>query len=75
MSERDRIAVYGGVDTHRDSHVAAVVDHAGRLLGSAEFGADSPGYGQLERWLRSWGKWFGSGWRAPAATAPASPVI
>ena len=28
----------------------------GRLLGSQKFGADSPGYVQLERWLRSWGQ-------------------
>ena len=28
MSENDRI-VFGGVDTHRDTHVAAVVDAAG----------------------------------------------
>ena len=55
MSKRDQVDVYGGVDTHRDTHVAAVVDDTGRLLESKEFGADSPGYRQLERWLRSWG--------------------
>ena len=31
----------GGVDTHRDTHVGAVVDTAGRLLGSAQFRADT----------------------------------
>ena len=36
--------VYGGVDTHRDVHVAAVVDTAGRVLGSAPFRADVAGY-------------------------------
>ena len=56
MSGRDQVDVYGGVDTHRDIHVAAVVDATGRLLESKEFGADSPGYRQLERWLRSWGQ-------------------
>ena len=46
MSENDRI-VFGGVDTHRDTHVAAVVDAAGRVLGSAPFRADVPGYERL----------------------------
>ena len=32
MSE-DQVIVYAGVDTHRDVHVAAVVDTAGRVLG------------------------------------------
>ena len=40
MSENDRI-VFGGVDTHRDTHVAAVVDATGRVLGLGNrFGAD-----------------------------------
>ena len=39
MSENDRI-VFGGVDTHRDTHVAAVVDATGRVLSSAPFRAD-----------------------------------
>ena len=34
----------GGVDTHRDFHVGAVADTAGRLLGSAQFRADPGGY-------------------------------
>jgi len=56
MPERDQVDVYGGVDTHRDTHVGAVLDDTGRLLGSAEFRADAVGYGQLERWFRSWGR-------------------
>ena len=56
MSGRDQVDVYGGVDTHRDTHVGAVVDATARLLGSQEFGAESSGYVQLERWLRSWGQ-------------------
>ena len=47
--------VYGGVDTHRDVHVAAVVDTAGRVLGSAPFRADVAGYDQLGDWFRSHG--------------------
>ena len=51
----DRAGVFGGVDTHKDVHVAAAVDAAGRLLGTAEFAADSRGYDQLAGWLQSWG--------------------
>ena len=52
---QDRAEVFGGVDTHKDTHVAAAVDAAGRLLGTASFSADAAGYGRLWRWLRSWG--------------------
>ena len=51
----DRAGVFGGVDTHKDTHVAAAVDAAGRLLATAEFAADSRGYDQLAGWLQSWG--------------------
>ena len=56
MSEQSQMAVYGGVDTHRDTHVAAAVDRIGRVLGTAEFGADPVGYKQLHRCLGSWGR-------------------
>ncbi len=49
MGEDGRV-VFGGVDTHRDTHVAAVVDGAGRVLGTAPFGADPVGYEQMTRW-------------------------
>ena len=53
MSER--VEIYGGVDTHRDVHVAAVVDAAGRVLGSESFAAEAAGYRQMVAWLRSKG--------------------
>jgi hypothetical protein len=37
-------SVIGGVDTHRDTHHAAVIDSTGGLLGDAEFPATSDGY-------------------------------
>ena len=43
------VGVVGGVDTHRDFHVGAVVDDAGRLLGSDQFGVDIV---KALRWLR-----------------------
>ena len=39
--------VLGGVDTHKDVHVAAVIDDVGRILGTASFPATGPGYRQL----------------------------
>jgi hypothetical protein len=47
--------VAGGVDTHRDTHTAAVVDAVGRLLGHRMFPATAAGYKQLLVWLRTFG--------------------
>ena len=55
MSEDRKVDICGGVDTHRDVHVAAVVDTAGRVLGSAPFIADTAGYEKLGDWLQSHG--------------------
>src|SRR3954468_6002836 len=49
------VEVVGGVDTHKDTHTAAVIDSAGRLLGSRTFAATGTGYGQLLDWLVSFG--------------------
>ena len=49
------VEVSGGVDTHADSHTAAAVDPAGRMLGSAQFPTSTPGYRALLDWLRSFG--------------------
>lgn len=51
----DQTEVAAGVDTHQDTHTAAVVDTAGRLLGHRQFGADAAGYAALLAWLRSFG--------------------
>lgn len=47
--------VTGGVDTHVDLHVAAAVDHLGRVLGTETFPTTNCGYRHLSRWLRSFG--------------------
>ncbi len=48
--------VTGGVDTHADVHVAAVVDSAtGRHLGVESFPADTGGYAALGAWMGSFG--------------------
>jgi transposase len=49
-------AVVGGVDTHADVHVAAVVNHLGGVLGVESFSTTSHGYRQLVSWLRSHGE-------------------
>ncbi len=48
--------VVGGVDTHSQSHHAAVIDAAtGKLLGDEEFAATTTGYRNLTRWLQRHG--------------------
>ena len=53
--------VYGGVDTHLDVHVAAVVDGTGRLLGTKSFPTSPLGLRRLERWLSGHGQVAGVG--------------
>ncbi len=48
--------ITGGVDTHRDVHVAAALDPLGGLLGSESFCTDSAGYKALLTWLKSFGE-------------------
>lgn len=47
--------ITGGVDTHRDFHVAAALDSLGRVLGTATFDATAIGYAQLAEWLAGFG--------------------
>jgi transposase len=56
MAEHVPLAVYGGVDTHADVHVAAAVDQVGRVLGTAPFPATAEGYAQLLDWLGGHGQ-------------------
>lgn len=50
-----RPLVTGGVDTHRDFHVAAALDHWGGVLGTAPFPTTTPGYRDLLSWLQGFG--------------------
>jgi transposase len=47
--------VIGGVDTHKRTHYAAVIDDNGRELGHHEFPANARGYGALLAWMRALG--------------------
>ena len=49
------LLVFGGVDTHADTHTVAAVSHLGAMLGHASFPATPEGYRQLHRWLASHG--------------------
>jgi len=48
--------VTGGVDTHGQTHHAAVLDHLGRQLGDREFPTTPSGYRSLLSWVASHGQ-------------------
>ncbi len=48
-------SVVGGVDTHKDLHVAAVVDAHDRVLGGEFFPTTRHGYKTMLHWMRSFG--------------------
>ncbi len=48
--------VTGGVDTHLDVHVAAVVTAVGGVLGTEQFPTTAVGYQQLLAWMRGFGE-------------------
>jgi transposase len=51
-----RYDVVGGVDTHQDTHTAAVLDLVGRVLGTEQFPATPAGYQALLAWMRGFGR-------------------
>jgi transposase len=56
MDRTERAAfVVGGVDTHKDLHVAAVVDQQDHVLGTRCFATTRQGYRQLLQWMQSCG--------------------
>jgi transposase len=50
------IEVTGGVDTHLDTHTAAVIDPVGRVLGTRQFPATAPGYSAVLTWMHGFGR-------------------
>lgn len=55
MANQDQI-VYGGVDTHQDTHMAAVLDAQGRLLGTRQFPTSGLGLKALHAWMAGYGQ-------------------
>jgi transposase len=72
--------ITGGVDTHQNTHHAAVELMNGSRVSDAEFPATAQGYERLVAWMRSFGRLhavgvegtgsYGPGWRGtwPART-------
>ncbi len=58
MEAKDRMArrVVGGVDTHKDLHVAAIVDAGDRILETRSFATTRQGYRAMLAWMRSFGE-------------------
>ncbi|WVX50192.1 IS110 family transposase ISEc21 [Roseobacter fucihabitans] len=52
---KQTIPVVGGVDTHKDLHVAAVVDDNDQVLGTQNFATTRQGYKLMLAWMRSFG--------------------
>jgi transposase len=48
----ERAGVMVGVDTHKDSHSAAMVDELGAVICATDVRASRRGYGELLRWAR-----------------------
>jgi len=49
------LQVVGGIDTHKDLHVAAVLDERENVLGTCSFSTTRAGYRALVRWMRTFG--------------------
>jgi transposase len=54
MVDDKQAVVYGGIDTHADTHHVAVLDAAGRRLGDVQVPAARAGYQAALRFLGSW---------------------
>ena len=51
-----RIDIVGGVDTHKDMHMAAVITTDGVVLGAEAFSTTRAGYPAMLHWMRSHGE-------------------
>lgn len=53
--DRRARAIVGGVDTHKDLHVAAVIDTSENVLGTGSFSTTRAGYRAMTRWMADYG--------------------
>ena len=56
IADGDDLRVVAGVDTHKDVHVAVVLDELGRLGDTASLVATARGYKNLTGWVTSFGE-------------------
>ena len=61
FAHKEARRVVAGVDTHKDVHVAAVLDDLGRRLAVESFPTTRHGYCRLLRWLQSYGEVMSAG--------------
>ena len=54
MVQHEGEPVYGGIDTHADTHHVAVIDVHGRALGDMRVPATAAGYRQAVRFIGRW---------------------
>jgi transposase len=55
QTELDPGQIIAGVDTHKDTHHAAILNHLGRLVTTAEFPTTPAGLAALRTWLHTHG--------------------
>jgi len=55
MDRMPHDGVVCGVDTHANTHTAAVLDGVGRILDVQQFNATAVGYCELTSWAQSFG--------------------
>lgn len=56
IMQENQAEVTGGVDTHKQVHVAAVVNPLGVVLGTSSFPVTTTGYQTLLSWMESFGR-------------------
>lgn len=49
-------AVFGGIDTHKDLHMAALVDETGAVIATHAFSTTRAGYRAVLRWMTGFGQ-------------------
>lgn len=64
--------VIGGVDTHRDLHMAAVVEPDGTVLGVQPFCTTRAGYRAMLGWMRGFGMLLRVGVESTGRARPCS---
>lgn len=73
IMQRNSPTVYGGIDTHPETHYVAVIDEHGRRLTDQDFPATAGGYRKIIEFTSATATLLASELNAQAATAQKSP--